>query len=161
VYAICPSFRNLKDEQILAVGKNGGVIQLNFYSGFVDSTFKTKEAAFVRAHRAEIDSLRKGGMQMEYAVTVVSDKYSDEVQAARPPMSLLLQHLDYIVRMIGVDHVGLGSDFDGINSAPQHLDDVTSYSLITKALRDKGYSRADVTKIMGGNLLRVMKANSK
>lgn len=161
VYTICPSFRNLKDEQIIAVGKNGGVIQLNFYSGFVDSTFKTKEAAFVRAHRTEIDSLRAGGMQMEYAVTVVSDKYAEEVQAARPPLSLLLQHLDYIVRLIGVDHVGLGSDFDGINSAPQQLDDVTSYPIITKALLEKGYSRSDVTKIMGGNLLRVMKANSR
>ncbi|MBV9987002.1 MAG: dipeptidase [Chitinophagaceae bacterium] len=158
-YALCPIFRNLKDDQIKAVGENGGVIQLNFYSGFVDSSFKTKETRFNRAHRAEIDSLRKTGMQTEYAITTISDKYPLEVKASRPPMSMLLDHLDYIVKMIGVDHVGLGSDFDGINSAPQHLDDVTSYPLITKALLERGYSKRDVRKIMGGNLLRVYKAN--
>jgi membrane dipeptidase len=67
--------------------------------------------------------------------------------------------LDYIVRLIGVDHVGLGSDFDGINSAPQQLDDVTSYALITKGLMQPGYNKKDIEKILGGNLLRVLKQN--
>lgn len=158
-YALCPSFRNLKDEQIIAVGKNGGVIDLNFYSGFVDSSSKRKEARFVAAHTAELDSLVKTGIQKEYAVTMLSDKYAEEAQAARAPLSLLLDHLDYIVKLAGVDHVGLGSDFDGINSAPQQLDDVTTYPVITKALLERGYSKKDITKIMGGNILRVLKAN--
>lgn len=158
-YALCPSFRNLKDEQIIAVGKNGGVIDLNFYSGFVDSSSKRKEARFVAAHTAELDSLVKTGMQKEYAVTMLADKYAEEAQAARAPLGLLLDHLDYIVKLAGVDHVGLGSDFDGINSAPQHLDDVTTYPVITKALLERGYSKKDITKIMGGNILRVLKAN--
>ncbi|NCI47542.1 dipeptidase [Sediminibacterium soli] len=158
-YSLCPVFRNLKDDQIRAIGRNGGVIQLNFYSGFVDSSFKTKERAFVARHRTEIDSLTKTGMQYEYAVTTISDTYSSEVTAARPPMGMLLDHLDYIVQLAGVDHVGLGSDFDGINSSPQQLDDVTSYPLITKALLERGYSKRDVKKIMGGNFLRVLKAN--
>jgi membrane dipeptidase len=131
-YTLCPIFRNLKDEQIIAVGKNGGVIDLNFYSGFVDSTNKNKENQFARAHRKELDSLKQSGVQTEYALTMISEKYASEVQAARPPLSMLLDHLDYIVKLAGVDHVGLGSDFDGINSAPQQLDDVTSYPLITK-----------------------------
>ncbi|HEY1019110.1 MAG TPA: dipeptidase [Sediminibacterium sp.] len=158
-YALCPSFRNLKDEQIIAVGKNGGVIDLNFYSGFVDSSSKRKEARFVAAHTVELDSLVKTGIQKEYAVTMLSDKYAEEAQAARAPLSLLLDHLDYIVKLAGVDHVGLGSDFDGINSAPQQLDDVTTYPVITKALLERGYSKKDITKIMGGNILRVLKAN--
>lgn len=158
-YALCPSFRNLKDEQIVAVGKNGGVIDLNFYSGFVDSSSKRKEARFVLAHAAELDSLVKTGIQKEYAVTMLADKYAEEAQAARAPLSLLLDHLDYIVKLAGVDHVGLGSDFDGINSAPQQLDDVTTYPVITKALLERGYSKKDITKIMGGNILRVLKAN--
>lgn len=158
-YALCPSFRNLKDEQIIAVGKNGGVIDLNFYSGFVDSSSKRKEARFVLAHAAELDSLVKTGIQKEYAVTMLADKYADEAQAARAPLRLLLDHLDYIVKLAGVDHVGLGSDFDGINSAPQQLDDVTTYPVITKALLERGYSKKDITKIMGGNILRVLKAN--
>jgi membrane dipeptidase len=98
-------------------------------------------------------------MQSEYAITTVTEKYAAEAQAVRPPLSMLLDHLDYIVKLAGVDHVGLGSDFDGISSAPQQLDDVTSYPLITKALLERGYSRRDVKKIMGGNLLRVYKAN--
>jgi membrane dipeptidase len=160
-YALCPSFRNLKDEQIIAVGKNGGVIDLNFYSGFVDSSSKRKEARFVLAHAAELDSLVKTGIQKEYAVTMLADKYAEEAQAARAPLRLLLDHLDYIVKLAGVDHVGLGSDFDGINSAPQQLDDVTTYPVITKALLERGYSKKDITKIMGGNILRVLKANEK
>lgn len=158
-YSLCPSFRNLKDEQIVAVGKNGGVIDLNFYSGFVDSSSKRKEARFIVAHAAELDSLVKTGIQKEYAVTMLADKYAEEAQAARAPLNMLLDHLDYIVKLAGVDYVGLGSDFDGINSAPQQLDDVTTYPVITKALLERGYSKKDITKIMGGNILRVLKAN--
>lgn len=158
-YTLCPSFRNLKDEQIVAVGKNGGVIDLNFYSGFVDSSSKRKEALFIVTHAAELDSLVKAGIQKEYAITMLADKYAEEAQAARAPLNMLLDHLDYIVKLAGVDHVGLGSDFDGINSAPQQLDDVTTYPVITKALLERGYSKKEITKIMGGNILRVLKAN--
>jgi membrane dipeptidase len=158
-YAICPVFRNLKDDQIKAVGKNGGVIQLNFYSGFVDSTFKKKEAQFFLNHLSELDSLKKKGMQQEYAMSILTDKHATEANANRPPLSALLDHLDHIVELIGVDHVGMGSDFDGITSAPRELEDVTDYPLITKALLEKGYSKKDINKIMGGNFLRVLKAN--
>ncbi len=158
-YTLCPVFRNLKDDQIIAIGKNGGVIDLNFYAGFVDSTFKDKEVKFALTHSKELDSLKKAGVQQDYALTLISEKYASEVQASKPPMSMLLDHLDYIVKLIGVGHVGLGSDFDGISVAPQQLDNVTSYPLITKALLERGYSKKDVTKILGGNILRVLKAN--
>jgi membrane dipeptidase len=160
-YALCPVPRNLKDDQIDAIGKNGGVIQLNFYSGFVDSTFSVKETRFVLSHAREIDSLVKSGVQKEYALTMISEKYAAEANAIRPPLSALLDHLDYIVKRIGVEHVGMGSDFDGVSSTPQQLDDVTAYPLITKALLEKGYSKKDVYKIMGGNFLRVLKANQE
>jgi len=160
-YTLCPIFRNLKDDQIIAIGKNGGVIDLNFYSGFVDSTYRNKEIKFALSHAKELDSLKKAGVQPDYALTIISEKYASEVHAARPPLSMLLDHLDYIVKLIGVDHVGLGSDFDGISAAPQQLDDVTSYPLITKALLERGYSKKEVTKILGGNILRVLKANEK
>jgi len=158
-YALCPIFRNLKDEQIIAVGKNGGVIDINFYSGFVDSSFIKKESLFTKKHTSEIDSLIKLGVQKDYAVTMLTEKYRSEVISARPSLGLLIDHLDYIVRLAGIDHVGIGSDFDGISSAPQELDDVTNYPVITKALLDRGYSKKDINKILGGNLLRVLKAN--
>lgn len=161
VYNICPVFRNLKDDQIKAIGKNRGVIQLNFFSGFLDSAFFTRNKAFALRHKAERDSILKTVTDPFFADNYLFQKYPEEVKALRPPLSLLLDHLDYIVRLIGVDYVGLGSDFDGINSAPQQLDDVTSFPLITQELVNRGYSKKDITKILGGNFLRVLKANEQ
>lgn len=158
-YALCPIFRNLKDDQIKAVAKNGGVIDLNFYSGFIDSTFKKKEAKFVLAHAQELDALKKQGMVQEYALSVLADKYADEVKSNRPPLSAIMDHMDYIVKLAGIDHVGIGSDFDGITSSPQDLDGVLDYPNLTKAMLERGYSKKDINKVLGGNLLRVLKAN--
>jgi len=160
-HALCPVFRNLKDDQIKAVAKNGGVIHLNFFSGFIDSTFFTRVRDFSRRHKAERDSLLKLNPEPYFADKKLSDKYPDEVKGLRPPLSALLDHLDYIVKLAGVDHVGLGSDFDGITSALQQLDDVTNFPLITEELRKRGYSKKQVKKILGGNFIRVFKANSK
>lgn len=161
VYTLCPFRRNLKDDQIKAVGKNGGVIHLNFYSGFLDSSFEKRSAAFTAKHKTEMDSLLKANPEPYFMEVYLFEKYPGEVRNLRPPMSMLLDHLDYIVKMIGVDHVGLGSDFDGVNSLPQQLDDVTTYPLITKALMERGYGKKDIRKILGGNFLRLLKANEK
>jgi len=158
-WSICPVPRNLKDDQILAVGKNDGVIALNFYSGFVDSTYKKKEALFQKAHRKEIDSLIASGVQTEYALTLITEKYAAEADEARPSLEQLLAHLDHIVRLIGPDHVGIGSDFDGISSSPKGLDDVTCYPLLTDALLKRGFTKKQITNILGGNIIRVWKAN--
>lgn len=161
VYALCPVFRNLKDDQIRAIGQNGGVIQVNFYSGFLDSNYQKRLTEFMGRHKKEIDSM-DAAHTPDYAVhEYLSKTYPQEAAALRPPLSLLIDHIDYIAKMIGTDHVGLGSDFDGIESAPQQLDDVTSYPLITRELLKRGYSQADVEKILGGNFIRVFKANTR
>lgn len=160
-HALCPVFRNLKDDQIKAVGKNGGVIHLNFYSGFLDSSFMNRSRAFNQAHKAERDSLRKINPEPYFADEYLFERYPEEVKNLRPPLSLLLDHIDHIVQLVGVDHVGLGSDFDGISSAPQQLDDVAAYPLITKGLLERGYSKKAVRKILGENFIRVFQANSK
>ena len=160
-YSICPVTRNLKDEQIKAIGKNGGVICLNFFSGFVDSNFSKKDMAFRKTHSAEIDSLLATGIQREYAFTMISDKYKTESEAIKPTIEQLMQHFDHIVNLIGIDHVGIGSDFDGINSAPQGLSTVLDYPNFTKALIARGYSNKDIKKVLGGNFLRVYKIASK
>ena len=159
VYSLVASRRNLKDDQIRAIAKNGGVIQINFNPGFIDSSFHKKEEVFFKMHKAESDSLLKSGMDEWYMMTLLYKKYTAEAEPMRPPLSMLIDHIDYIVKLVGVDYVGLGSDFDGINLTPQQLDDVTSYPLITKALVEKGYSKKDINKILGGNFLRVLKAN--
>ena len=159
-WSLCPVFRNLKDDQIKAIGKNGGVIHLNFFSGFVDSNFAKHNEAFAARHKAERDSVLKTVTDPYFADEYLYTKYATEVAALRPPLSMLIDHLDYIVKLIGTDHVGLGSDFDGVNSLPQQLDDVTSFPLITKELLARGYSKKDIRKILGGNFLRLFKANS-
>lgn len=160
VYKLCPHRRNLKDEQIIAVGKNGGVIHLNFYSGFLDSSYEKRSASFYLLHKAEKDSLLKENPEPYYADKFLFEKYPAEVVAMRPPLSLVIDHIDYLVKMIGADHVGLGSDFDGVNSLPQQLDDVTAMPLITKALLERGYSKKDIRKILGENFLRILHKNA-
>jgi len=161
VYSICPVFRNIKDDQIEAIGKNNGVIQLNFFSGFLDTNFQKRNDAFVLRHKAEKDSVLLLNPDKNAANNFINLKYMAEREAMRPPLSLLLDHLDYVVQMIGVDHVGLGSDFDGVGSLPQQLDDVTTYPIITQALMARGYSNKQIRKILGGNFLRVLKANER
>lgn len=159
VYSLVASRRNLKDEQIKAIAKNEGVIMVNFHPGFIDSSFNGKEMAFLEKHAIEGDSLMKSGMDEWYMLDYLYKKYDGETAAMRPPLSMLIDHIDYIVELVGIDYVGLGSDFDGINLTPQQLDDVTTYPLITKALVEKGYSEEDIVKILGSNFLRVLKAN--
>lgn len=160
-YALCPVPRNMTDDQIRALGKNNGVIQLNFYSGFVDSTFSAKNNAFIKKHQAEKDSVMKANPSDFYANLYIHEKYKEEMDDTRPPLKLLIDHLDHIVKLIGVDHVGLGSDFDGINSAPRELNDVTNMPLITEELIKRGYTKSDILKILGGNFIRVFKANQQ
>jgi membrane dipeptidase len=159
VYALCPVYRNLKDDQIKAIAKNGGVIQVNFYSGFIDSNYVPQLNHFLKLHETEADSLRRL-KQPEYSVLdYLFARYKTELQSLRPPLSLLIDHIDYIVKLVGADYVGLGSDFDGIESSPQGLDGVEDYPKITEALLKRGYSKKDIYKILGGNFLRVFRAN--
>lgn len=158
-YSLCPHRRNLKDDQIRAIGRNGGVIHLNFYAGFIDSTYEKRSKELHTRHQPELDSLLRNNVQQDYARFMIAEKYPEEFQTLRPSISALLDHLDYIVRLIGVDHVGLGSDFDGIEAPPRELHSVADFPLITQALRKRGYSRKDIEKILGGNFIRVLNAN--
>lgn len=156
VYAICPVPRNLKDDQIKAIAKNGGVVQINFYSGFISPEYEEQRNVFLLNHKSEKDSLIASGINIYVAEELLFAKYTNEVQSFRPTLEQLMQHIVHVIDLVGVDYVGLGSDFDGIPSAPIGLDDVTSYPIITNALVEKGYSIKDINKILGGNLLRVL-----
>jgi membrane dipeptidase len=160
-YTLCPVFRNLKDNQIKAIAKNGGVIQLNFYPAFLDSTVGKKQTTFLRKHRAEKDSLIKSGFKDFVADDFILKKYKNEVEEMRAPFHLLFDHMEYIIKLAGIDCVGLGGDFDGISFTPKVLTDVTKYPMITKELVKRGYSKEDIFKILGGNFIRVFEANQK
>ena len=160
-HALCPHFRTLKDEQIKAIGKNGGVVFVNFYSGFIDTNYRHRLAVFHNRHKSEKDSLLNLKW-VEYEINEwLTAKYQSEAQSLRPPLSMLIDHIDHIVKIAGINHVGLGSDFDGIESTPIGLDDVTHMPLVTKALMERGYTKNQIRKILGKNFIRVFKKNMR
>lgn len=158
VYALNPVPRNLKDEQIKAVGKNGGLISLNFYSGFLDSTYNTKQKAFFAKYDDELKQLSSKYGRSNAIDTLIA-LHPKDADATRPSIELLIDHIDYIVKLIGVDHVGLGADFDGAESFPLGINSIADYPKITSALLKRGYNEPDIKKILGENFVRVLKAN--
>lgn len=159
VHAIAPVFRNVKDEQIRAVAENGGVICINFFSAFIDSIFAKRFEDLVQKHQQRI----KDSLKQYYDAAKMNEVWSEflakELEACRPGLKEVVDHIDYIVKLVGDDYVGIGSDYDGISFPPKGLEDVTTYPLITEELLKRGYSRKSIKKILGGNVLRVMKAN--
>ena len=151
--------RNMTDDMLRAVAKNGGVVQVNFYSAFVDENYRKAAEAQAKdrdaAIKAYTDKLKAEGKTPTY---LDMDRISREWAAKipRPPLSSLIDHIDHIAKVAGVDHVGLGSDFDGVSGAtPEGIDSASDLPKITQALLDRGYSADDIRKILGGNLLRV------
>jgi membrane dipeptidase len=159
-YALAPVARNLKDAQLKALAKNNGVVFLNFYSGFLDPNYFGKVAAFQKKYKTELDSLTKVFVDKDLATARLNATHVAEARPLQPPLSLLIKHIDYMVKLIGADHVGIGSDFDGAESYPIGMDDVSNFPKITAELVKLKYSESDIRKILGGNFLRVLKANT-
>ena len=159
--ALVDAPRNMTDDMLRAVAKNGGVVQVNFYSGFLDQNFRNANEAQTKDQAAAIqkylDSLRAQGKPVNY---IERNRIEREWTAKlpRPPFKVLIDHIDHIAKVAGVDHVGLGSDFDGVSGAtPAGMDSAADLPKITQALLDRGYSADDIKKILGGNILRVFR----
>jgi membrane dipeptidase len=153
--------RNMTDDMLRAVAKNGGVVQVNFFSGFLDEDYRKAVEAQAKDQAAAIqkyiDSLKAQGKPVSY-VEVDRMERAWTAKIPRPPFKVLIDHIDHIAKVAGVDHVGLGSDFDGVSGAtPQGMDSAADLPKITQALLDRGYSADDIKKILGGNLLRVFR----
>jgi len=159
VYALNAVPRNLKDSQLKAVAKSGGVVFVNFYSGFIDSTYSARQKGFLKKYDAELKTLgaKYGRSHAMDTLMVIHQKEADEL---RPPLSKLIDHIDYLVKLIGAEHVGLGADFDGAESYPLGINSVADYPLITAALLERGYADKDIKLILGENFIRVLKANA-
>jgi len=153
--------RNMTDDMLKAVARNGGVVQVNFFEGFVDENFHKAAEAQKKDHDAAIqkylDQMRSEGKQVSF---IEVDRMEREWMAKIPraPLKSLVDHIDHIAKVAGVDHVGLGSDFDGVSGAtPQGIDSAADLPKITQALLDRGYSTQEIHKILGGNLMRVFR----
>jgi membrane dipeptidase len=155
--------RNMTDDMLRAVARNGGVVMVNFYSAFIDENYRraSSDPEKVKQREAEVEAFRKAhphpdGSPLTYEETVAVEK-KWAAQFPRPPLKSLIDHIDHIAQVAGIDHVGLGSDFDGVTSLPQEIDSVADLPKVTDALLRRGYTREQIQKVLGGNLLRVMR----
>ena len=163
VYNICPHPRNLKDDQIRAIGKNGGVIMVTFVPNYLDSICDNRLKLFNAQHKVEQDSILRINPDEVALERYLAYMYRQELENINNvPVNVVVDHIDYIVKMIGIDHVGLGSDFDGMGDVSTGLEGhgVLDYPLITKALLGRGYSTAEIEKILGGNFIKVFTENN-
>jgi membrane dipeptidase len=165
--ALCDHPRNMTDDMLRAAARsggprsNGGVVQVNFYSGFVSQayrdSFKRIEPELDRAVTVAQRSAEAQGREFTFAErSRIRREFSDQIP--RPPLSALIDQVEHVARVAGVDHVGLGSDFDGVGGQlPEGLRSPADLPKITGALVDRGYSAEDCHKILGGNVLRVFR----
>ena len=165
--ALCDHPRNMTDDMLVATarsggrGSRGGVVQVNFYSGFVSQAYRdalraiepevdraiAKATRRAKAKGRELTFRERQGIRIRFANKIT-----------RPPLSELIDHIDHIAKVAGVDHVGLGSDFDGVSGQlPKGMNSPADLPKITRALLERGYSALDCRKILGGNLLRVFR----
>jgi membrane dipeptidase len=150
--------RNMTDQMLKAMTKNGGVVMVNYFPGFIDEDYRKASDAnrseMLKAEASIADKIKDPNpAAYYYAYTQVTREYAAKVP--RPPLKSLIDHIDHIAKVAGIDHVGLGSDFDGVPILPQEIDSAADLPKITQALLDRGYKAEEIKKILGGNLLRV------
>ena len=150
--------RNMTDEMIVALAKKGGVVQVNFYCGFISQKFRDNDAADTRALDARMAKETAGKTLSEPDRQILSEKLRKEMGLSRATLADVVDHIDHIRKIAGIDAIGLGGDFDGVSCTPVGLEDVSKYPNLTRVLLEKGYSADDIRKIYGGNFLRVMRA---
>jgi membrane dipeptidase len=149
--------RNMTDDMLIALARNGGVAQVNFYCGFISQKYVDRSKQLQEQHDPDYEKMQSLFLKPQ---TPEVKQQLDAAKAAlapklpRPPLSDLIDHIDYMVKVAGIDHVGLGSDFDGIDCSPLGLDSAADLPKITQALYQRGYTAADLNKILGGNLMR-------
>ena len=159
--ALATHARNMTDDMLRALAKNGGVVHINFYEGFLDSDFEARYNA-LKAEQA-----RENQIEDKFATAKNRRQVGPEqrkinadrtAKLGRIPLSRLLDHFEHAAKVAGVDHVGLGSDFDGASGQfPQGMEDISKIPNLVRGLMERGFSDSDIEKILGGNTLRVMR----
>jgi membrane dipeptidase len=151
--AVADHPRNVPDDVLEMTRDNGGVVMINFFNDFVHP---------IDAQRSRERSALRAELKTRYADD--AERAKSELrrwEVSHPRSSLctvhdVLDHIDHVVRVAGIDHVGLGSDFDGVPALPRQLDDVSTYPVITQGLIDRGYDESEIRRVLGGNVIRVL-----
>ena len=153
--ALSPHQRNMTDDMIRALAAAGGVIQINFYPFFLDVSFASKMSEI--SERVEAVEAEFIACPSDVSKRAAWNRIQDELrELERPSYKLIADHIDHVVALVGTDHVGIGSDFDGIEVTPDGMEDVSMMPKLFDELRRRGYSEPDLAKIAGGNFLRCL-----
>jgi membrane dipeptidase len=157
---VCNSARNMTDDMIRALARNGGVMDINFYSGFISQTYHDAFAKIEKQVDEQIAEARarlaKEGKHLSYVEeTRIEQRMTKDLPV--PSYTEIADHIDHAVKIGGIDHVGLGSDFDGVDAIPRGMEDASKIPDLVRELARRGYSEEDLDKILGGNVLRVMR----
>ncbi len=155
VYNICEHYRNLKDDQIIAIKNTEGGIFVNLYPNFLDSNFSINEEKYISRFKNELDIISDEHKNEDKKWIYKQNFLQKKLQSIAPDLSIFIDHIEYIIKLIGIDYVGVGSDYDGIDCLPKQLLDCTGHMLIVKELEKRKYSTKDIEKIMGLNFLRI------
>ena len=150
-FAVADHPRNVPDDVLELVKKNDGVVMVNFYSGFITPEGARRRRTCSRSAA----TYRRSTPMREFKAAM--EPYHKEHLIPTGSVHDVVDHIEHIIKVAGIDHVGLGSDFDGINSTPKQLEDVSCYPYITQELLNRGYSKEDIQKVLGLNILRVMR----
>ena len=155
--------RNMDDDMLRALAKNGGVIGINFVAGFLDTEFRLGREELKKKLAPEFKKIDAKYPKGSIKARKERWRFLGEESRKLPPVSIdkVIDHIDHAVKIAGIDHVGIGSDFDGFGVGPAELVDCSKLPMITGKLLDRGYSEEDIHKLMGGNFLRVFEANEQ
>jgi membrane dipeptidase len=153
--------RNLTDDQLRALARTGGVCSVVFYPRFIEPGWQDAQGRVDAEIAPLVAQASRNTSGTPAQKRAARDRVREREYAKRmPPVSVarVVDHIDYIVKLVGIDHVGIGSDFDGIQAVPHDLSNVADYPNLTAELLKRGYNAGDIHKILGGNILRVLEA---
>ena len=157
VYNLCPHFRNLKDDQIKAIKKKNGAVFVNLYPNLIDKNFYIKEEKVKVKYKNELNLIDSKYNNPDERWINKQYFLQKKLKTVSPKLGIFINHVEYIIQLVGVDYVGIGSDYDGIDCLPKEFTDCTDHMLIVDELKSRGYSNTDIEKVMGLNFLRIYK----
>ncbi|MGH9897418.1 MAG: dipeptidase, partial [Pyrinomonadaceae bacterium] len=155
-FALSDHPRNLSDDALRAIARNGGVVGMNFYAEFLDQTYRDQVKAMRKDVLSEFNQPQQVPPEKLDELAARRLSLLDDPGIPHPPFARILDHIDHAVKVAGIDHVGIGSDLDVI-TAPEGMKDVADFPKITRGLLERGYKEDEIRKILGGNFLRVLK----
>ena len=156
VYNLCPHFRNLKDDQIEEIKKSKGLIGLNPYPFFIDKSFKERENKERKKYSDDLNSIERKYSNKISQWIAKQHFLQKKLADICPSIEIFVDHIEYVINKIGIDYVGIGSDYDGLDCLPNKWNDCLDHMIIQESLENRGYKNSEIEKIMGKNILRVL-----